>query len=113
MQDVLLALEASGWRLLSSHDCDVCSDDPFKLEDNEVEWGLARDASEPTLRIKFRAVGARGERTKNLSDIHYCFHHETGETLHFEKRMKPEWRQGVTEFVDRLNEWAQSVARKP
>ena len=103
MEDLLAALRANGWRLLSESEHPSASPDPFKLEDDAVTWAVMRCDAAFVVELKFHAFGDLGQRTVALRDVLYCQVVGTGGKLYFDKRTKPEWSRNLMKFVKNLD----------
>jgi hypothetical protein len=108
MEDVLMALQSRGWRLLDESEYSLANKDPFQLEeDGTVRWGIDRKNEPEIVELEFVAFGLFGENTTKLNDICYCKVIGTEETLSFPKRKSSEWRVNLTNFLN----WLQSRPR--
>jgi hypothetical protein len=101
MNDLLVELQASGWRLLSCEEYPRGNDDPFVMEDDQVKWGLLSSDGN-LIGLEFRAFDDLGRRTVDLRDILYCEVIDTGNKLYFVKRQIPEWKATLSDFVAHL-----------
>lgn len=113
MQDVRDAFEAYGWRLLEVDNRVTGGSDPFLLDGELVGWTLARGVDRPSVELAFYAFGDLGQETRNLRNICYCVHEQTGQRLFFAKRGKPEWRSELASFVQHVLDWARREREKP
>lgn len=110
MQDVLASLEARGWVLRQIDGEARGNEDPFRLHDSAVRWGIALPRKDLFVELEFHAFGLLGERTDNPSDIFYCVVMKKdarsalsfGDKLRFSKRNKADWSRDRERFVASL-----------
>lgn len=100
MEDLLTALRAAGWTLLTEKEYPRASTDPFTLEDDIIKWAISRGSA--TVELEFQAFGDLGKRTDRLQDILCCVVRDTGLELIFAKRETAEWKERLLKFVRSL-----------
>lgn len=103
MADLLEALKATGWELLSPAEYPKGNENPFELEDEVARWGLVRRDKSRIIALEFHAFGDLGKQTRNTNDILYCSLVGTPHRLYFEKRQRPEWQENLRAFVQAIN----------
>jgi hypothetical protein len=108
LQDLLAVLEEEGWRRLDATEYPDASSDPYKLENDQIIWGIARGNSDSILELHFVAFDGLGRWTKNLRDLSYCCLRDNDVTLMFEKRAAPDWLPSVHRFVHELSSRVES-----
>ncbi len=108
MEDILVALEQDGWRFVGTDDP---GGDRFALRDETVRWSVVRGDAPDAVELEFRAYGPLGQSTDRPGDILFVQVVGGDETLHFEKRTRPEWRSRLRTFVLALNRLAERRRR--
>lgn len=104
MEDLLAALRAAGWILLTEKEYPRASTDPFSLEDESIRWAISRGNTDTVVELEFQAFGDLGKRTNRLQDILCCIVRDRRLELVFAKRETAEWKERLVKFVRSLEE---------